>query len=100
MNVKSKEGSNIGKEFGQSPVVVIVEGFLLFTDKNLTAFLDYCLFLDLKCETGNQTMTNQIRPKIDFVTLPHVLTATPTLIPFHANIPLVIRNSLPAPFLP
>ena len=57
LNVKSKEGSNIGKEFGQSPVVVVVEGFLLFADKNVTAFLDYCLFLDLKCDTGNQTMT-------------------------------------------
>ena len=57
LNVKSKEGSNIGKEFGQSPVVVVVEGFLLFADKNVTAFLDYCLFLDLHCDTGNQTMT-------------------------------------------
>ena len=66
MNVKSKEGSNIGKEFGKSPVVVVVEGFLLFADKNLTAFLDYCLFLDLKCDTGNQTMTTQLRTKTDF----------------------------------
>ena len=48
-----KKGIDIDKQLGKDPVVIIVEGFLLFADKNLTTFLDYHLFLDLKRETGS-----------------------------------------------
>ena len=49
------KGNDIGKYFGKDTIVVVVEGFLLFADKNVTAFLDYCLFLNINWETGDQS---------------------------------------------
>ena len=54
-----KKGIDIDKQLGKDPVVILVEGFLLFADKNLTTFLDYHLFLDLKRETGSPPQLDQ-----------------------------------------
>ena len=50
--------NDIGKHLGTETIAVLVEGFLLFADKNVTAFLDYCLFLNIDSrnwETGDQS---------------------------------------------
>ena len=47
--------NDIGKHFSTETITVIVEGFLLFADKNVTGFLDYCLFLNINWETGDQS---------------------------------------------
>lgn len=40
-----------GKPLGSEPVVVFVEGFLLFSDKKLCDMLDLALWIDSDCET-------------------------------------------------